>query len=463
MTSADAFDTAAQPAADMTPSSTDTGGLTGLTALDTPCFVFDEKELRQNFSGFSRALQDAWSPLAKVAYSVKTNPFGWILDVAREEGCLAEVVSADEFAHTLDHGFTPDQVIFNGPIKPRAWLEYALAQGSVVNLDSVTDLSWTCAWAQAHPEAHPRVGVRANIELDRFIPGETTTGSAGGRFGFCYENGQLGEAIQQLRNAGVDVAGLHMHVTTQSRSLRAYQVLARHVLTIAQDYQLDLRFIDMGGGYYGGGWRNAGAYEAYAASMATILKQVADPARCALYVEPGGAVVCTPARYVGTVLDSKTTTVDTFVTCSLSRINIDHEMKKTSYPLHVLDVQGRPKLPGQEHPSAPLMDRQVLCGFTCMESDRLCVLEHYPRLELGDTLVIDFAGAYSMCFTPGFFIEHAPAVYKRDSQGICTLLRPSARPAAPAADVPAAAVVPGSAGAPDTPATPGATKTRPRL
>ena len=67
-----------------------------VASLQTPCFVFDEAELRRNFSDFRRALADHWSPHANVAYSVKTNPFPWILEVARDEGCYAEVVSNEE-------------------------------------------------------------------------------------------------------------------------------------------------------------------------------------------------------------------------------------------------------------------------------------------------------------------------------------------------------------------------------
>ncbi len=411
-------------------------GLTDWNALETPCYVFDEPELRANFSDFGHALEKAWSPLARVAYSVKTNPFPWILSVARDEGCMAEVVSADEFSLALDQGFDAREVIFNGPVKPRAWLEYALGAGATVNLDSVCDLEWTLAWAKDHP-GQASVGVRANIELERFCPGETITGTRGGRFGFCYENGELGRAITRLRLGGVDVCGLHMHVTTLSRSQRAYQVLAEHAVRIARENDLDLRWVDMGGGYYGGGMRNDGAYEAYAKTMADVLRQAADPARCALFVEPGGAVVCTPGRYVGKVLDAKPTTANRFVTCELSRINIDHEMKKTRYPLHVLDPQGQAKDKArlaegeQALAGSPVEGRQCLCGFTCMESDRLCELEGWPRLEVGDTVIIDFAGAYSMSFTPGFFIEHAPAVYARDDKGACTLLRPLATPQPP--------------------------------
>ncbi len=396
-------------------------GATDWSSLETPCFVFDEPELRENFLGFDRALKQSWSPLARVAYSVKTNPFAWIIETARGCGCMAEVVSGEEFALALECGFEPRDVIFNGPIKTEDWLTWSLANGSIVNLDSAPDVATVCSYASEHPGV--RVGVRANIELERFCPGQTITGPRGGRFGFSFENGELGRVIKELRSSGAEVAGLHMHVTTLSRSLEVYRVLAEHAVDIARTYALELRWIDMGGGFYGGGPRNEGAYERYADTMASILRTVADPDQCALYVEPGGAVVCTPGRYVGKVVDIKDTTADRFVTCELSRINIDHEMKKTSYPLHLITDQQ------QSHP------HQVLCGYTCMESDRLCDLSDAPQLSLGDTVVIDFAGAYSMSFTPEFFIERPPAVYVRDERGACTLVRPLRRSTPPSSNM----------------------------
>ncbi len=54
------------------------------------------RELAENFASFSRALRDAWSDEAFVAYSVKNQSLPWILDIAKREGCLAEVVSDEE-------------------------------------------------------------------------------------------------------------------------------------------------------------------------------------------------------------------------------------------------------------------------------------------------------------------------------------------------------------------------------
>lgn len=378
--------------------------------LETPCFVFDEVELTDNFRAFSEALRTHWSPDSEVAYSIKTNPLPWVLDKARECGCMAEAVSDEEYKLALSRGFEPQRIIFNGPIKGRTRFAEALEQGSLVNLDSARELRWLAEIAPASGKPL-NIGLRVNIDLEAHCPGQTLTGGAGGRFGYCYENGELRRAIDTACALGpqVRIAGLHMHVTTRSRTVEVYRTLAHYAALIASEYGLNLDFVDIGGGFFGGGEANHGAYDAYACAIAEELKGTFDPQRTRLLVEPGGAVVCTPGRYVGRVLDVKDTTHDRFVTTDLSRINIDHEMKKTAYAHRVL--RACPEAPERHLP------RQVMCGYTCMESDRLCILENELELAEGDIVTIKNAGAYSMSFTPGFFIRYAPKVYARKSDG----------------------------------------------
>ncbi|WP_332517365.1 hypothetical protein [Gordonibacter sp.] len=394
----------------------DVSAHSSLFALETPCFVFDEVELRANFTGFQQAMRNAWGGNARLAYSVKTNPHPWIVETALACDCWAEVVSDQEYDLALACGFKPESIVFNGPIKGKDHVRRALHEGSIVNLDSARELRWLAEFAAEAAQntscaATLAVGLRVNIDLEHFCPGQTTSGANGGRFGYCRENGELAKAIEALRalEPQVRIAGLHMHVTTYSRSLEVYRTLARHAASIAEEFNLNLDFVDIGGGFFGGGPRNTGAYESYAEAIAEELRRVFDPARTSLIVEPGGAVVCTPGSYAGRVVDAKDTGYGRFVTSELSRINIDHEMKKTSYAYELL--------PHDDKSDREVLSRQVLCGYTCMESDRLCLLENEPCLEEGDLVVIANAGAYSMSFTPGFFIERAPATYARDAHG----------------------------------------------
>ncbi len=378
--------------------------------LDTPCFVFNEEELRSNFATFQAAIQNAWSKDSRVAYSIKTNPLPWILEVAHACDCMAEAVSDEEYELAQACGFMPEEIVFNGPVKSERAFLRALKQNSMVNLDSARELRWLSESVQQDPSYVREVGLRINIDLESFVPGETISGERGGRFGYCYENGQASEAIVALQTLGdaVRITGLHMHVTTYSRSIDVYRVLARHAVEIARKHSLELDYVDIGGGFFGGGSANVGAYETYAEAIAQELSVTFDPNHTKLIVEPGGAVVCTPGYYAGRILDVKDTTYGRFVTTDLSRVNIDHEMKKESYCYEILPC---------DNTSRAILPQQVICGFSCMESDRLCVLEEEQELFEGDLMVIKNAGAYSLSFTPGFFIRYAPRTYAYQSNG----------------------------------------------
>ena len=394
-----------------------------LEKLQTPCFIFDEEALKANFNDFNNALHTVWGKNSCVAYSVKTNPFPWVLQCAKSCGCMAEVVSNEEYSLALDEGFAPEEIIFNGPIKGKEWFIWALKHGSIVNVDSEREVRWLEELASdlktkgkegADQLNKMFVGVRANIDLDSFVPGETVTGKNKGRFGFSFEGGSLAQVITRLRSTGVVIAGLHMHVTTLSRSQKVYKVLASHAAKIISENNLSdtLRFVDMGGGFYGGGEANLGAYDEYAKTITAELDEVCDTENVALYVEPGGAVICTPGYYLGRIIDTKDVLGKRFVVSELSRINVDHEMKKISYA-HMLSTQKKENYP-----------EQVLCGYTCMESDRMCILHDEPELSEGDMVLIKNAGAYSMSFTPDFFIQYPPAVYAKTQDGFIQVRKP---------------------------------------
>ena len=59
---------------------------------------------------------------------------------------------------------------------------------------------------------------------------------------------------------------------------------------------------------------------------------------------------------------------------------------------------------------------QWVCGFTCMEYDRLFEIKEEEALLPGDQIIYDTAGGYTMCLNP-LFIHYLPAVYVEPVQG----------------------------------------------
>ena len=64
--------------------------------LETPCFVVDTEDFKNNIRRFSSALS-SFFPSNIISYSVKTNSLPFLINVANTVNCYSEVVSYDEY------------------------------------------------------------------------------------------------------------------------------------------------------------------------------------------------------------------------------------------------------------------------------------------------------------------------------------------------------------------------------
>ena len=151
----------------------------------TPCFVFNEDDFANNLKNFHMVLNKYFTS-SIIGYSFKTNSLPRLIQVAKENGCWAEVVSDDEFELAEELGFAKDKIIFNGPVKSKEFFIKAVLSGSIVNIDSRREIKWIKEMKSFEPL---RIGIRVNFNLEAQLPGHTSTKDEGGRFGFCYENG----------------------------------------------------------------------------------------------------------------------------------------------------------------------------------------------------------------------------------------------------------------------------------
>lgn len=385
----------------------------------TPCYVYDQEELLQNIQSFRVAFESKWGKNVIVAYSVKTAPIAGLISLADKEGCFTEVVSDAEFALALESGVIPSRIVFNGPIKSKDWLYFALDNGSVVNLDSQREIDWAIEYKMAN-NVTPRIGLRICLDIGNIAPGESITGCDLPRFGFSHQDGSLAEVISKLRDANIEPVGLHAHFSTKNHKSETFALIANQLCAICDELELQsLEYVDMGGGFYGGG-KNRHMYEEYAKSIAASLKQRFSAADVTLILEPGGSILCTAGEYWGRVLDVKGSGSKRIIVTELSSLHLNPTVfgrRRQTCEVVFGDSQ-------TERDSTP---EQTLCGYTCMEMDRFADLIDFPALEVGDLIILNNAGAYSASFSPAFFIQGPPSVFIRESAGY-RLLRESDKP-----------------------------------
>ena len=381
--------------------------------IPTPYFLLDELILQRYFDMLTGALKENW-PNYRIGYSFKTNSLPWLVNFYKKQGAYAEVVSKDEYGLAKYLGFQDSEIVYNGPYKDEQSFRDVVLAGGYVNVDSKWELEWLTKLSGELEEekaeekekvSEIHVGIRVNFNLEQMCPGETTMGETSGRFGFSYENGEFAKALSYVRALPhVKVTGLHLHSSSKSRSVQIFRSIAQMACRLKKEFDLTLSYVDIGGGYCGG-MEGRPEYPDYFPAIAEELHREFDPEQTQLVVEPGISLISKGSFFVTSVIDVRDIRDTRYLITDGSRFNIDATMIKSSYLYHT-------KL---QNPSAPVMERQEITGYTCMECDRLFTMENLPELQTGDQIIYENVGGYTISLNP-LFIQYFPAVYVRNGE-----------------------------------------------
>lgn len=369
--------------------------------LDTPCFILDTEEFNRSIHGYQDALK-SYFERSIIGYSVKTNSVPYCMKLAGEKGAYAEVVSHDEYQLARLCGFDQKHIIYNGPMKSKETFLDAVVNGAIVNIETKRELGWLQELPQS---ANFRVGIRLNINVSYISQEDADGDNDNSRFGFSDQTMEFADAINLIKTLpNVKLDGLHIHRTVHSRSIRFYQNSIKYACEVIKKYDLQLSYIDVGGGYFGI-FPNKPTYQQYCSTFYGVLKQYGLEKLCVV-VEPGNALVASCYDFLSEVIDVKHVEGERwFITTDGSRNDIDPFFKKKSY----LDEELYQK-------ETSLVKEQIISGCTCLEYDRLFTLIDKPLLSTGDRIRYKNVGAYTMCLTP-MFIRYLPNIYIKEDNG----------------------------------------------
>lgn len=369
----------------------------------TPYYLIYKKKFHKNCLEIENNFKRLWGNKFQCGYSFKTNYSQELIKMAKDRGWFAEVVSDDEFVYAQKLGFGNQEMICNGPVKGNM-LQQALEQYQILNVDSLQEVKKICEIVKNRNlcKKKLRIGLRVNFDLESVCPGETTAGEDISRFGLSYENGDLKRAILCFYENEIPVSGIHMHTSTKSRSLSVFKELSKMVCRLKKELDLNLKYIDIGGGFFGGQIINSKPLMSeYAEVISKELKKQFDPRLVTLIVEPGASVIATAVDYVSGVANIRNILNERVITLDGTVLHINPFMV-TRKPVLEIEKIGNAKV-----------DVQHLCGCTCMEKDRFDTLYNYKELLLDSKIIFHNAGAYTMSLNNQFIVK-PPNVYVID-------------------------------------------------
>jgi diaminopimelate decarboxylase len=370
----------------------------------TPAFIYDSGVINHKLDILRRALPARFA----ISYSVKANPNQAILRHFLSRGCGLEIASIGEFQCALQARCDPAQILFAGPGKTEAELEFVLAKGiGEIHLESLTE-------AHRVSKISQQLGVRANVAIRVNPAGEAEGGAMrmGGRpapFGVDEET--LDSVLDVvLGDSALNFRGIHLFVGTQILDATTLVNQYRHGLEVARHAAKHsggpLHTVDFGGGlgipYFA--HEKELDLEQLRSGIASLFAQVEAETifeGTQFLVEPGRFLVGEAGIYVARVNDIKVSRGKKFLILDggmnhhlAASGNLGQTIKR-NYPVALLN-----KL------DAPGEETVDVVGPLCTPLDTLARNVVLPRAEIGDLFGIFQSGAYGRSASPLGFLSH---------------------------------------------------------
>lgn len=355
----------------------------------------------------------------EIAYSFKTNYVPDLINIVKNKGGYAEVVSIMELELALKVGFKPAQIFFNGPFKhTQETIEY-LRQGVLVNVDSYDEFNWINQVSK-ELKITCRIGVRLNFCLNKDIS----------RFGIDVHNGDVMRILNEVNNAPyLSLESLHYHYA--SRDLFKWKECVDAFLifmsNIEKDLLRDLRYISLGGGMFSDMSpylkkqiaNNIPSFIDYAENSIKILSPFLNTFNKYLktdievLIEPGTALAAKSVDFVVKVVSIKSLGGCTFINTTGSKYNMNPSPNRINSPTKVVNLSEN---------SAIDVKNSKLCGYTCIETD-IIHDNFYGRVAKDDLIIFEEVGAYSIVMKPPFILPDVAVLEFDDARGVFKVRR----------------------------------------
>jgi diaminopimelate decarboxylase len=350
----------------------------------TPLVVYCRETVLARARAYARV-----DPEALVVYGTKAFPNVALLRLLAAEGLGADVSTRGELEFALRADVPGDRIVFHGNNKSDEELGAAAAAGALVVLDALDE------GARARAAGVATVLIRVTPGIEAETHRAIQTAHAESKFGLVADDAVA--AVRDARSAGLDVAGLHVHIGSQltrsAESLLAVERLVDVALHCRAELDWTPRIFDLGGGL---AVRHSldetvPEPEEFARELLVRLRQHwTEPAR--VIFEPGRSLIGTAGFTLYRVGVVKRTT-------GVAYVAVDGGMSDNP----------RPQLYGSRYEALvanradePASGTYRIAGKHCESGDVLIDNVELPEPRRDDLLAVPATGAYTLAMASNY-------------------------------------------------------------
>jgi diaminopimelate decarboxylase len=354
----------------------------------TPVWAYDAATIRARIAAL-RAFDT-------IRFAQKANSNTHLLRLMRQEGVKVDAVSLGEIERALAAGYETSEIVFTADLFDRATLTRMAELGVAVNAGSIDMLHQLGERSAGH-----RVWLRINPGFGHGHSNKTNTGGEHSKHGIWHAD--LAAALAAIRQHGLKLVGLHMHIGSGVDYSHLQEVCAAMVELVGR-VDLPIEAISAGGGLsipYRAGEPTidtAHYFSLWDAARKQIEQQRGHGIH--LEIEPGRYLVAESGVLLAEVRATKHMGKNHFVL-------VDAGFNELMRPSMYGSYHGIELLPCDER-ERPLQ-ASVVAGPLCESGDvftqgegGVVLTRDLPRAQVGDLLVFHDAGAYGASMSSNY-------------------------------------------------------------
>ena len=220
----------------------------------TPLHVVNEERLTKTADTFRETMTRIYPGKVSVHYAFKCNPVPGIIQLIKNTGIKAEVMSEYELFMALKLGYSGADIVVNGPSKTENLIKASLENKvRFINADSLSELEKIGRLCQ---EMNKKTDVLLRINPD-FVPsgmnqGSAAAGRSGSSFGLDLKGGEVQQAFEILKEMDrVTFRGFHLHIGSGIQKCDDYKKALsclKNIVNYARESGFSIDVLDIGGG-----------------------------------------------------------------------------------------------------------------------------------------------------------------------------------------------------------------------
>lgn len=359
--------------------------------VGTPLYLYSKATLERHFKAFDSGFENLDH---LTCFAVKSCSNIAVLSLFSGLGSGADIVSGGELYRALSAGMDPKRIIYSGVGKTEEELRYGLKSGILLfNVESEQELHRLNSVA-ADMDLQAPVAFRVNPDVDPKTHAYISTGLAKNKFGIPIQEA-LELYVQAEAMENINVLGVSCHIGSQltliSPFIETLRKLKNFVGQLAEK-NIQIKYLDLGGGV---GITYDDEEPPHPAEYAKAIEEELAGLQVTLILEPGRVIVGNAGIMITEVQYTKT--------------NRGGDIEK-----HFVIVDAgmndltRPSLYGAYHFISPVKEKAAplqtvdIVGPICETGDFLAKDRKFPKVEQGDLLAVESAGAYGFTMASNY-------------------------------------------------------------